>query len=51
MCYFLGFEIKQTAMGIHVSQKKYTEDVLKQFKCKDVNQFHTYELRHQVAIE
>lgn len=31
MSYFLGFQIKQTELGVHLSQKKYIEDVLKQF--------------------
>lgn len=31
MSYFLGLEIKQGISGIHVSQKKYVEDLLKSF--------------------
>lgn len=40
MKYFLGFEIQQDHVGIHVSQKKYTEDLLKLFhmqNCKPTN--------------
>lgn len=31
MSYFLGLEIKQDALGIHVSQKKYVEELLKSY--------------------
>ncbi|XP_039137235.1 uncharacterized protein LOC120274764 [Dioscorea cayenensis subsp. rotundata] len=31
LSYFLGLEIKQDTLGIHVSQKKYIEDLLKSF--------------------
>lgn len=40
MSYFLGFEIKQNDLGVHLSQKKYIEDVLKQFNmqgCKAIS--------------
>lgn len=40
MSYFLGLEIKQNEYGIHVSQIKYIEDLLKQFNmqnCKAVS--------------
>lgn len=29
MSYFLGLEVRQDQLGIHISQKKYTEDLLK----------------------
>mgnify|MGYP001791670327 CR=1 FL=1 len=35
MHYFLGMEIKQEEEGIFISQKKYTEDMLKKFRMQD----------------
>lgn len=40
MSYFLGLKIKQDALGIHVSQKKYVENILKSYNmlnCKSVS--------------
>ncbi|XP_039144100.1 uncharacterized mitochondrial protein AtMg00810-like [Dioscorea cayenensis subsp. rotundata] len=34
MKYFLGFEIKQDVYGIHLSQKKYAEELLKIYKMR-----------------
>jgi len=37
MRFFLGFEIKQLREGTFINQAKYTQDMLKRFKMKDVN--------------
>lgn len=37
MKYFLGVEIRQSANGIHIGQKKYAEDILKRFGLEDCN--------------
>jgi len=40
MSYFLGIKVSQRDDGIFISQKKYTEDLLKKFKmyeCKPVS--------------
>lgn len=38
--YFLGLEVKQHELGIHISQRKYVEDLLKSYnllQCKTVS--------------
>jgi len=37
MKYFLGIEIKQQEEGIFISQKKYTESLIKRFKTNGYN--------------
>ncbi|KAJ9547861.1 LOW QUALITY PROTEIN: hypothetical protein OSB04_020404 [Centaurea solstitialis] len=37
MKYFLGVEIRQSAAGIHISQKKYAEDILRRFGLESCN--------------
>ena len=40
LTFFLGFQVKQMREGIFISQKKYTNDLLKRFKmdeCKPIN--------------
>lgn len=39
LSHFLGLEVKQDELGIHVSQKKYIEDLLKSF---NLNQCKTF---------
>jgi hypothetical protein len=34
--YFLGFQIKQLQEGTYISQSKYTQDILKKFRMKNV---------------
>ena len=37
MKFFLGFEIKQLSEGTFINQAKYTQDMLKRFKMKELN--------------
>ena len=46
--YVLGIEIKNTRLGITMSQKSYVHDILKRFRMEDENRFHPYGSRTQV---
>lgn len=37
MSYFLGLEVKQSDIGIHISQPKYTRDLLRKFNMSYCN--------------
>lgn len=37
MKYFLGLEVKHDEVGVHVSQKKYTDDLLRQYNVQGCN--------------
>lgn len=37
MSYFLGLEVKQNEIGIHISQPRYTRDLLREFNMSYCN--------------
>jgi hypothetical protein len=39
--YFLGFQVKQLKEGMFISQRKYTQDLLKRFGMNDAKPFKT----------